>query len=152
MFERLIDMRISSIAATVALLVTPLALHAADPAKTKKDVSKAPAPAAQGLTAEQQKADVERGVKILTLFHGALQNKEIPEDQKGYLFSCLYKNKLEQISIATGDVLEKNPKLDGNDPKILYQVAATICGVTKAPSFANAQKSAAPSGSAPQGR
>jgi hypothetical protein len=141
-------MRILSIAATLTALAAPLALHAAEPAK--KDSAKVPAPAAKTqFTPEQEKANVERGVKILSLFHGALQNKEIPEDQKGYLFSCLYKNNLEKVSLATGEILSKNPKLDGNDPKTLYQAAATVCGVTKAPSFAKAHQPAAP-GSAAQ--
>lgn len=128
-------MRIFPIATALAVLAAPLSLQAAEPAKPASEQPK--------LTPEQQKANVERGVKILSLFHGALQNKEVPEDQKGYLFSCLYKNKLETLSIATGDVLAKNPKLDATDPKNLYQAAATICGVTKAASFAKAEKPAA---------
>ena len=139
-------MRTFSIVATFAALAAPLALHAAEPAKNSKEA----APAAQAkLTPEQQKVNVERGVKILSLFNSALQNKEVPEDQKGYLFSCLYNNKLENISVATGDLLTKNPKLDANDPKKLYQAAATICGVTKAPSFAKAEKPAASATPAP---
>lgn len=141
-------MRTFSIVATLAALAAPLALHAAEPAKNSKDAAKAPAPAAT-LTPEQQKVNVERGVKILSLFNSALQNKEVPEDQKSYLFSCLYNNKLENISVATGDLLTKNPKLDANDPKNLYQAAATICGVTKAPSFAKAEKPAASATPAP---
>ncbi len=137
-------MRTLPIVATLAALAAPLALHAAEPAKTSKEAAKAPTPAAPAtLTPEQQKVNVERGVKILSLFSSALQNKEVPEDQKGYLFSCLYNNKLENISVATGEVFTKNPKLDANDPKNLYQAAATICGVTKAPSFAKAEKPAA---------
>ena len=141
-------MRTFPIVATLAALAAPLALHAAEPAKNSKEAAKAPAAQAT-LTPEQQKVNVERGVKILSLFNSALQNKEVPEDQKGYLFSCLYNNKLENISVATGDLLTKNPKLDGNDPKNLYQAAATICGVNKAPSFAKAEKPAASATPAP---
>jgi len=142
-------MRTFSIVATLAVLAIPLALHAAEPVKNSKEAAKAPAPAQTALTPEQQKANVERGVKILSLFSSALQNKEVPEDQKGYLFSCLYNNKLENISVATGEVFTKNPKLDANDPKNLYQAAATICGVTKAPSFAKAEKPATSATPAP---
>lgn len=131
-------MRIAKISAAVAALAAPLALHAAEPAK--------PAPAAPAsvaekpMTPEQQKANYTRGVKIMSLFSAALQNKEVPEDQKGYLFSCIYNNKLSNVSFATGEVLAKNPKLDANDAKVIYQVAATVCGVNKAPSVVNAQK------------
>lgn len=139
-------MRIFPIATALAVLAAPLSLQAAEPAKPAASEQPKLTPEQPKLTPEQQKANVERGVKILSLFHGALQNKEVPEDQKGYLFSCLYNNKLENLSVATGDVLAKNPKLDANDPKTIYQAAATICGVTKAPSFAKAEK---PTASAP---
>lgn len=143
-------MRTFSIVATLTALVTPLALHAAEPAKNSKETAKAPAPAAQAsLTPEQQKTNIERGVRILSLFNGALQNKEVPEDQKSYLFSCLYNNKLENISVATGELFAKNPKLDSKDPKTLYQAAATICGVNKAPSFAKVERPAGTPAPAP---
>ncbi|MEZ5688656.1 MAG: hypothetical protein R3E21_07735 [Caenibius sp.] len=125
-------MRKLSIFTAIAALVAPLALHAAEPAKTE----------APARTDAQKKADMQRGAKILSLFSGALQNKDIPEDQKNYIYACLYQNKLENISVATGNVLAANPKLDGNDPKVLYKVSATICGVNKAPSVANAAKPA----------
>lgn len=125
-------MRKFPILVAVAALAAPLALHAAEPAK-------APAPAR---TDEQKKADMQRGAQILSLFSGALQNKDIPEDQKNYLFACLYQNKLQNISVATGNVLAANPKLDAKDPKVLYKVSATICGVDKAPSVANAKGAA----------
>lgn len=125
-------MRFSVISGALAAVIATAALplQAAEPAKPVAAPAK---PAAQP-TPEQAKANFERGVRILSLFNGALSNKDVPEDQKGMIFSCLYNNKIETISVATGDILAQNPKLDGKDAKTLYQVSATVCGVNKAPS------------------
>lgn len=140
-------MRILKISAVVAALAAPLAIHAAEPAKP---TTKPASPVEKQPTLEEQKANFTRGVKIMSLFSAALQNKDVPEDQKGIIFSCVYNNKLSNISVATGEVLAKNPKLDANDPKVVYQVAATICGVNKAPSVANGNAQKAPAKDAPK--
>lgn len=135
-------MRKLSIFAAAVALCAPLALNAAEPAKTETSAR----------TDAEKKADLERGGKIFGLFSAALQNKDIPQDQKSFIFTCLYKNKLETISIASGKVLAANPKLDGNDPKVLYSVSATVCGVNKAPSVVNARKAASQNKSGTTGR
>jgi hypothetical protein len=95
-------------------------------------------------------------MKILMLFSGALRDEKVPEDQKQILFACIYNNKLEKISLSTGKLLEKNSKLDANDPKVLYQTAATACGIGRAASLKNAAsapaKAPAQTGAGQQGK
>lgn len=153
-------MRILKISAVVATLAAPLALHAAEPAKGKLDQTKAAqakaAPAPAKPTPEQQKANTERGMKILMLFSSALREEKVPQDQKQILFSCLYNNKLEKISQSTGRLLEKDSKLDPNDPMVLYRAAGAACGIGRAASVKNAAtapaKAPAPTGAGQQGK
>lgn len=127
-------MRILKITAAALVLSGPFAapLTAAEPEQGK--------PEAQKMSPEEQKANYQRGVKILSLFNSALSNKDVPDDQKGVLFTCIYGNPLYKISIATGKILEKNPKLDAANNTHLYQVAATVCGVNKTASMQESQK------------
>ncbi|MBB3033045.1 hypothetical protein [Alteriqipengyuania lutimaris] len=73
-------------------------------------------------------ATIERAGLIFRLFANAVDNQEIPIEEKNGLIGCLYSNTLETLSVATGETLTNNPEIDASDPVNVYVVAAIICG------------------------
>lgn len=139
-------------ASAVAVLTTPLAVHAADQ-KDKKDTKKAaPAPAAAPSADQPNPVDVKRGVIIIKSFTAALNSDKVDNERKGKYVACLYNNPVKNITAATDKIIAGNPKLNGDDPTHVFLAASAAC---KALPAENAQAPAAgntPSGKQPEGR
>ena len=56
---------------------------------------------------------------------------KVTKEQKGAIIACLYNNPVRRLSVATGEVISKNDKLDGKNPGHVYGVAAAICKVPR---------------------
>ncbi len=83
-------------------------------------------------SAPTEQTDMDRGGLIFSTFVAAVQDPEIPSEEKNALIGCLYRNTLETISKATGEKLAQNPQIDATDPVNVYLVAAIICGAREA--------------------
>lgn len=95
----------------------------------------APAPAATSAAAAQPgntPEDRARGAVIFRTFNIAVNSDKVQPQVKNALVSCLYNNSMKTISVATGNVFEKNKNLDPNKPEQVYAVAAQLCGVKPA--------------------
>lgn len=113
------------LAAAVAMVAAPVSSFAKDKEAAKPAADKAaPVP---GATPE----DIQRGVIIVRSFSGALNSDKITKEQKGAIIACLYNNPVRRLSVATGEVIAKNAKLDGKNPGHVYGVAAAICKVPR---------------------
>lgn len=117
------------LAAAIAMVAAPAASFAKDKdaAKPAADKAGAKAAATPGATPE----DIQRGVIIVRSFSGALNSDKVTKEQKGAIIACLYNNPVRRLSVATGEVIAKNDKLDGKNPAHVYGVAAAICKVPR---------------------
>ena len=117
-----------------------------------------PAPAAPAAkpAARQQigntPEDRTRGAVIFRTFSIALNSDKVQPQVKNALVSCLYNNPMKRISVATGNVFEKNKNLDPKKPEQVYSVAAQLCGVKPVTASADGAKAPAQAAAKPAGR
>lgn len=140
------------------LLAMLLAAGAAVPLAAQNAPAPAAAPSATPAAQQQignTPEDRARGAVIFRTFTIALNSDKVQPQVKNALVSCLYNNPMKNISVATGNVFDKNKNLDPKKPEQVYAVAAQLCGVkpqtakadsAKAPAQTAAAKPAQPAG------
>lgn len=121
----------------------PMIVAAMALALTAPGIAQETTPAAPVATDEQP--DMERAGVIFSTLIAAVQNPEIPEQEKNALIGCLYRNTLQTVSRATGEMLAKNPQIDATDPVNVYLVAAIVCGARE-PGSPEGDAAATPAG------
>ncbi len=107
-------------AATLTASVAP-ALQAAE-AAAKPAAAAAPSP--------EEQAAFQRAAVIMRTFMIVFQGKDVPQQVKGKLLSCLYNNKLSAITAATNEALKKDATFKDSDTAAIYRTAAGVCGLT----------------------